>query len=120
MRKGRRRRCRRVRGVRPRLLHTMVIVVCFLRMRPRHGVGNGVRGQRRQTSVAVVGAMTEQMVLMLVRNSGDVFVSLNLRRRRSQEVDIHCVPVVISSKRPKVCWHMGTVGRMDAGERVRR
>ena len=70
---------------------------------------NRVCGQRRQTSIVVMSPMAEQVVLVLIRNPGDMFVSFNLRSRGCQKIDVHCVPIITSTERSKVGRYMSTV-----------
>lgn len=51
--------------------------------------------------------MAKEVVLVLVRDSGDVFVSFDLGSRRRKEIDIHCVPVIASAEGTKVGSDMG-------------
>jgi hypothetical protein len=60
--------------------------------------------------------MTEEVVLMLVGNSRDVFVSLDLRSGSREEVDIHGIAVIASSKWTEMGRNMRTVIRGLDGE----
>jgi hypothetical protein len=60
--------------------------------------------------------MAEEVVLMLVGNSSDVFVSLNLGSGSRKEIDIHCIAVIASSKWTEVSRNMRAVIRGLDGE----
>lgn len=81
---------------------------------------DGVGRERRQASVAIVIAVTEQMMLVLIRDSRDMFVSLYLGSSGGQKVDVHRVsPIVNAAEGAKVRRKVGVVTSMH-GETMRR
>ncbi len=70
---------------------------------------NGICGQGWQSAIVVVTSMTEEMMLMLVGDSGDVFISFNLRGSSREEIDVHCIPVVASSERSEMSRYVRAV-----------
>jgi hypothetical protein len=56
----------------------------------------------------MVSPVTEQMMLMLVRHSGDMFVSFKLRSRRGKQIDVHPIrSIVAATVGPEIRRDMG-------------
>jgi len=72
-------------------------------------VRNGICRQGGQSSVVVVASMAEEMMLMLVGDSSDVFISFNLRSGSRKKIDVHCIPVVASSEWSEMSRYMKAV-----------
>jgi hypothetical protein len=51
--------------------------------------------------------MTKEMMLMLIRHSGDVVVPLYLGSGGGEQVNVHVVPVIMSSERAERRRNMG-------------